>query len=54
MPNQLKKLTKSQKDKLQKHSVHHTQKHMASMRMMMMRGASFEEAHKNAMKKVGK
>ena len=50
----LKKLTKDQKNKLEKHKVHHTDKHMKSMRMMMMRGVSFEEAHKNAMKKFGK
>ena len=50
----LKKLTQKQKDKLKKHSVHHTQKHMRSMRMAMMRGQSFDKAHKDAMAKVGK
>ena len=50
----LKKLTDKQKEKLKKHSTHHSQKHMRSMRMAMMRGASFSQAHKDAMAKVGK
>ena len=50
----LKKLTKQQKDKLKKHKEHHSEKHMRTMRMSMMRGKSFNEAHKEAMKKVGK
>ena len=52
--NKLKKLTEAQKKKLKEHSVHHTKKHMAMMRMMMMRGKSFSEAHKETQKKVGK
>tara|TARA_Y100001937_G_C7129682_1_gene336660 strand:- start:1583 stop:1741 length:159 start_codon:yes stop_codon:yes gene_type:complete len=50
----LKKLTADQKKKLEKHKVHHSKKHMASMRMNMMRGDSFSEAHKKAQKAVGK
>ena len=41
----MKKLTDAQKKKLAEHSKHHTKKHMASMRMMMMRGKSFSQAH---------
>ena len=50
----LKKLTNKQKEQLNKHKVHHTEKHMRSMRMSMMKGKSFNEAHKKAMEKVGK
>ena len=50
----LKKLTKSQKEKLNMHSKHHTKKHLASMRMAMMNGKSFAQAHKMAQSKVGK
>lgn len=50
----LRKLTDAQKAKLKKHSEHHSKRHMASMRMQMMQGSSFEAAHKRAMKKVGK
>ena len=49
----MKKLTQPQKDKLKKHSVHHSKEHMASMRMNMMRGDSFNTAHTKAQKKVG-
>ena len=52
--NKLKKLTDAQKKKLQDHSKHHTKKHMAMMRMMMMKGKSFADAHAEAKKKVGK
>jgi len=49
-----KKLTTAQKNKLKKHSSHHTKKHMAMMRKDMKAGKSFTQAHNNAMKKVGK
>ncbi len=49
----LKKLTQAQKNKLKEHSNHHTKKHMASMRMNMMRGKTFKESHDIASKKVG-
>ena len=52
--NKLKKLTEVQKTKLKKHSVHHTKKHMSMMRMLMRKGKTFSEAHKESQKKVGK
>ena len=48
------KLTQRQKDTLKRHSSHHTKKHMDSMKTMMKGGKTFGEAHKIAMKKVGK
>ena len=48
------KLTDSQKKKLEEHKKHHSTKHIASMRMSMLKGMSFNEAHNKAMKKVGK
>ena len=48
------KLTKSQTDKLKRHSAHHTKKHMSMMRKMMREGKSFSQAHSTAMRKVGK
>ena len=48
------KLTQRQKDTLKRHSAHHTQKHMAMMRSLMKQGKTFGEAHKIAMKKIGK
>jgi len=47
-------LTQSQKDRLMKHKVHHTPKHMAMMRRDMRAGMSFTAAHKKAQKMVGK
>ena len=49
-----KALTKRQEDTLKKHSVHHTKKHMSTMRKLMSEGKTFTESHKMAMKKVGK
>ena len=48
------KLSDSQKKKLEEHKKHHSTKHIASMRMSMLKGMSFDEAHKKAQKKVGK
>lgn len=48
------KLTQRQKDTLKRHSVHHTKKHMEMMKKLMKDGKTFGEAHKMAMKKVGK
>jgi carbamoylphosphate synthase large subunit len=48
-----KPLTTRQKTTMKKHSKHHTGKHMKEMTKMMMRGISFSEAHKKALKKVG-
>ena len=47
-------LTEAQKKKLKKHSEHHSTKHMEAMKRDMRYGISFNQAHKKAMKKVGK
>ena len=47
-------LTDRQKETMKKHSVHHTKQHMASMKKSMLDGKTFTQAHKIAMKKVGK
>jgi len=47
-------LTKRQKTTLQKHSKHHTAKHMTEMQKLMRGGKTFTQSHKMAMKKVGK
>ena len=49
-----KELTTMEKQTLKSHSKHHTKKHMEYMRNSMKRGATFTQAHKRAMKKVGK
>lgn len=49
-----KPLTKRQTETMKKHKKHHTAAHMKHMTKMMGRGATFGEAHKSAMKKVGK
>ena len=48
------KLTKRQEETLKRHKVHHTAKHMAFIRKEMRNGKTFTQAHKEAMKKVGK
>jgi len=48
------KLTKRQQDTMKKHSKHHSKKHIAYMHNSMRRGATFTQAHKRAMKAVGK
>ena len=48
------KLTKRQEDALKRHKQHHTAKHMTFMRKEMRKGKTFTQAHKEAMKKVGK
>jgi len=45
------KLSKEDKDNLQKHSKSHGKSHIMSMRMNMLKGKSFEEAHKMAKSK---
>lgn len=47
-------LTERQKESMRKHKKHHSSKHMKMMRGLMMEGASFSEAHRQAQKKVGK
>ncbi len=49
-----KKLNKRQKDTMKKHSKHHSKKHMDMMTKSMKSGKTFTQAHKEAMKKVGK
>jgi hypothetical protein len=49
-----KALTKRQQAALKRHSVHHTRKHMTEMRKFMSGGKTFNEAHRMAMRKVGK
>ena len=48
------KLNLSQMKKLKAHSAHHTPTHMKEMKTLMRDGKSFDQAHKIAMKKVGK
>ena len=48
------KLTKRQQDTLNRHSKHHTKKHMTYMKNRMAKGDTFTAAHKKAMKKVGR
>ena len=48
------RMTKRQKDTLEKHSVHHTKAHMDLMKKEMKAGKSFTQAHKKAMEEVGK
>ena len=49
-----KQLTIQQKTTLLKHSVHHTPAHMSYMRQAMASGKTFTQAHREAIKKVGK
>tara|TARA_R100001369_G_scaffold64324_1_gene91573 strand:+ start:988 stop:1152 length:165 start_codon:yes stop_codon:yes gene_type:complete len=49
-----KKLTQRQKTTLNKHSKHHTKKHMSRMKTAMKKGKTFGASHKKAMKKVGR
>ena len=49
-----KALTPKQKAALKRHAKHHTAKHMTSMRKDMRPGKTFTQAHKKAMRKVGK
>jgi len=49
-----KELSKVQKDLMKEHKEHHTKKHMDMMKKAMLSGLCFQEAHKIAMKEVGK
>jgi len=53
-PPKMKKLTEAQLKRLEKHSAHHTKKHINEMKKKMMMGMSFKQAHEEAQKKVGK
>ena len=44
----VRRLTAAQKARLREHSKTQTARHMRSMRMLMMRGLTFEEAHRRA------
>jgi len=48
-----KTLTNRQKATLQRHSKHHTNKHMSMMKKLMRGGMTFTAAHKRAQKTVG-
>jgi hypothetical protein len=45
------KISDDDKKKLEEHGKTHGKKHMASMRMSILKGSSFDEAHKNAKSK---
>jgi len=47
-------LTKKQKELLAKHSIHHTKKHMDSMKREMRKGKTFAQAHMIAMRNKGR
>lgn len=47
-------LSKDQRDKLLKHSAHHSPKHINLMVRHMRGGESFDSAHKLAMREAGK
>jgi hypothetical protein len=49
-----KALTARQQAALKRHGAHHTAKHMTSMRAAMRGGKTFTEAHRMAMRKVGR
>ena len=49
-----KELTKTQKQLMAEHKQHHTAKHMAEMKRLMLAGRCFQEAHRLTMKKIGK
>ena len=48
------KLSTRQKNKLKKHSAHHTKGHMDYMKRKMREGMSFRRAHNLAMRRKGK
>ena len=50
----MKKLTPQQIVTLNKHSKHHSKKHMDMMKKLMREGSSFKAAHNKAQKQVGK
>lgn len=49
-----KTLTKRQQATMRRHRRHHTRKHMAFMRKEMLKGKTFTQAHRLAMRKVGR
>jgi len=49
-----KKITSNQKKTLAKHSKHHSKSHILAMKKDLLKKKSFKNAHKKALKKVGK
>ena len=49
-----KSISKRQQTSLNKHSKHHSAKHMAFMKRRMLMGDTMRQAHKKAMNKTGK
>ena len=49
-----KALTARQQTALKRHGAHHSAKHMTEMRKSMRSGKTFTEAHRMAMRKVGR
>ena len=47
-------LTKRQAQALKKHAAHHSKAHIAHMTKGLKAGKTFEQVHKEAMRKVGK
>ena len=47
-------LTARQQTAMKRHAEHHSNKHMTEMRKAMKSGKTFTQAHKAALKKVGK
>ena len=47
-------ISATNKKKLEKHKAHHSNKHLMSMRMSILKGSTFEEAHQKAKKSVCK
>ena len=50
----IKGLSTRQKKTMRRHSRHHSMKHMRAMASAMKKGRTFSQAHKSAMRKVGK
>ena len=50
----IKGLSPRQKKTMRRHSRHHSMKHMRQMASAMKKGRTFSQAHKSAMRKVGK
>ena len=50
----IKGLSTRQKKTMRRHARHHSLKHMRSMALAMKKGATFQSAHRRAMRSVGK
>ncbi len=50
----IKGLSTRQKKTMRRHSRHHSMKHMREMASAMKKGRTFGQAHRSAMRKVGK